>query len=51
MLGRRPCTTSDVADSLGLSREQVGSVLDSLESEGAISREHYNGKDYFSRVE
>jgi wyosine [tRNA(Phe)-imidazoG37] synthetase (radical SAM superfamily) len=47
MLQRRPCSVNETAQSLGLSRDEVGQWIDVLESEGAIERIYFSGDLYY----
>lgn len=51
LLGRRPCTLDDMAESLGLDRGLLRRSLEELEQDGRIVRESFGEDEFFRRVE
>ena len=49
-LGRRPCTSKDVADSLGLTEEQIKPLLGELEESRQVSRDVHNRQTFYRRT-
>jgi len=49
LLSRRPCTLDDIAEGLGVHRNEVIKYLQALESEGVIASEDREGKRYYFR--
>lgn len=49
LLSRRPCALDDIADGLGVHRNEVVKYLQALEAEGVIASEDREGERYYFR--